>query len=132
MYLDHRFLHYLVQSSLMKKKWLQLVTCKHHNGGTKFRMIHFLTHLLCGNLSHPHDNRLDGSEPTLRGAKPKLWQFPQLPDIKSNRWLPRCWIVTTTEKKLNIKSDFLLSWKEYLFIRNGKAWNHKQHYWKVT
>ena len=124
MSLDHGCLPFLVQPSvLINEKGLQLVTCKYHNGGSKFRMIHVPTHPLCGNLSHPHDNRLAPLAPTLRGAKPmKIGSFSHTYTMSkaTGGFHGVGSLLLHTERKLNVKSDFLLPCKEYLLIRNRK------------
>ena len=102
---------------------LQLLACKMDDGGTKLRMIHVPRHPICHNLSHPDDNRLASLAPALRGAKPvRVGQFSLTWTMSKSTggFQGVASTVLHSERKLNIKSDFLLPHKEFLFCRNIK------------
>ena len=108
-------------SVIVKNEGFLLATCPNHDGGCKFRMIHVGRYPVCGNLSHPLENRLAAIAPTLPDATPlKVGEFSSTCTIAKSTGGSQGVgsLVLTRKRHLNVESDELIPAKESLFNHN--------------
>ena len=124
---DSRIVFELRPAVVSDSRGLMLLTCQHHNSGSKMRMVHVPRHPLVGNLSHPHADRMAPVASSFREATPmKLGNF-------SNTWsLSKSVhgkdgagsLVLHSERNLCVKSQSLLPALESVHLNNRNDMVH--------